>query len=148
MLSISHVATASFIAAKVSNPLLAVPLIFASHYLEDLIPHWDVGTGLSTGKRKRMHAFMFGIIDMVMAFVIVYLFWQVGKPTWQTWIFAGGLIGLIPDLLEAPRNFFKTEPAILQPINQFHNAFHHSIPNKVVGLLPQVVLLVVIFLLK
>jgi hypothetical protein len=148
MLSISHVTTAAFIASKVSNPILAVPLIFASHYLEDWIPHWDVGTGLSNGKRKKRDAIILEIGELMLSAIIVYVFWPGAHGQDVTWIYIGGLIGLVPDFLEAPRNFLKYEPSWLKPINEFHGQFHHSIPNMFWGLLPQVILLVVIFLLK
>ena len=148
MLSISHVTTGAYIAAKVSNPIIAIPLILASHYLEDWIPHWDVGTGLSKGTRRRQDAFVWGLVDLAIAFGIVFLFWQIWSKQLEWWIFAGGLVGIIPDLLEAPRNFLRYEPEWLKPLNAFHGKFHHSIPDKVIGIIPQVVLLVVIFLLK
>lgn len=148
MLSISHVATGAFIASKVSNPVIAIPLILASHFLEDWVPHWDVGTGLSNGSRKKHHAFVMEVAELAISFVIVYLFWQVREPVLQWWIFAGGFIGLIPDFLEFPRNFFKWEPFFLKPLNAFHGLFHHSTPNMLIGLTPQVILLVAIFLLK
>jgi hypothetical protein len=149
MLSISHVATGAFIASKVSNPVIAVPLILASHFIEDWIPHWDVGTGLSTGKRKKHHAFVMEIIELVLSFVIVYFFWHAGNPDgFPLWIYLGGFIGLIPDFLEFPRNFFHFEPFFLRPLNAFHGLFHNSTPNMLIGLTPQVIVLIAIFLLK
>lgn len=148
MLSISHVATGAFIASKVTNPILAIPLILASHYIEDWIPHWDVGTGLSTGKRKRKDAIRMELVELAISFGIVYLFWHAGSAQFPWFIYLGGFVGLIPDFLEAPRNFWKWEPAWLKPLNNFHGMFHHSTPNKVIGLLPQVVLLICIYLLK
>lgn len=148
MLSISHVATGAFIASKVTNPILAIPLILASHYIEDWIPHWDVGTGLSTGKRKRKDAIRMELVELAISFGIVYLFWHAGSDQFPWFIYLGGFVGLIPDFLEAPRNFWKWEPAWLKPLNNFHGMFHHSTPNKVIGLLPQVVLLICIYLLK
>lgn len=148
MLSISHVATGAFIASKVSNPFIAVPLILASHFLEDWIPHWDVGTGLSKGTRKKKDAIRMEIVELLIAFGIVYLFWHVGSETPPWWIYVGGFVGLIPDFLEAPRNFLKYEPGWLQPLNEFHGYFHHSTPDMLIGLSTQVVVLVAIFLLK
>lgn len=148
MLSIAHVATGSFIATKVGHPLIAIPLIFASHYLEDWIPHWDVGTGLSTGKRKKEDAIKMEFVDLALSGLIVVLFWQVGGSSIPWAAYWGGAVALLPDFMEAPRNFWKWEPKWLKPINTFHGFFHHSIPNKVLGLIPQVIVLIVIYLLK
>ena len=148
MLSISHVATGAFVAAKVSNPFIAIPLILGFHYLEDWIPHWDVGTGLSTGKRKKRSALIMEVIELCIAFGIVFLYWGNRSTGIDWWIVFGGVMGIVPDLLEAPRNFLKYEPFWLKPINEFHAQFHHSTPDMLIGLTPQVILLLIIFLLK
>ncbi len=148
MLSIAHVVTGSFIATQVGNPLIAIPLIFASHYLEDWIPHWDVGTGLSTGKRKREDAIRYEFLDLGISALLVYLYWHAGSTSIPWAAYWGGFIALIPDFMEAPRNFWKWEPAWLKPFNTFHGYFHHSTPNKLIGLTPQIIVLIVIFLLR
>lgn len=115
MLSISHAATGAFIAAKISNPVLAIPLILASHYLEDWILHWDVGTGLSNGTRHRKDAFLLEIVDLLCAGLLVLLLFppqhiptNIGEifsvqnqSTFYIWF--GAFLGLLPDFLEAPR---------------------------------------------
>ncbi len=148
MLSISHSLTGAFLASVMPQPVLFVPAIFASHYLEDWIPHWDVGTGLSNGKRKRSHAIIMELAELVITAALLYLFFQLGRSdiNWLAWI--GGGIALIPDFIEAPRNFLKKEPWFLKPLNDLHQAFHHSTPNVLVGLTPQIILWLVIWLLR
>jgi hypothetical protein len=53
MLSIAHGSTGALIASKIPNPFISFPIILASHFLEDRIPHWDVGQGLTEGKKKK-----------------------------------------------------------------------------------------------
>lgn len=155
MLSISHAATGAFIAVKVGNPFLAIPLILISHYIEDAISHWDVGTGLGKGLKSPKSAFLHEIFDLTLAGILVLLLFPLPfdirysifdillyPPVW------GAFIGLLPDFLEAPRNFFKYEPWWLKPINKFHGSFHHSIPRPLDGLAPQILLLVILFILK
>lgn len=166
MLSISHAATGAFIATH-THPLLAAPLIIGSHYLEDWIPHWDVGTGLSSGKRARHTALFLEVFDLIAAAGIVFFLWQwdpsqslpaqfaqllnVTAPDWHTHVawsaWFGAFMGLVPDFLEFPRNFLKWEPAFFRPLNDIHHAFHESTHHIVVGLVPQVVLVAVIWLL-
>lgn len=156
MLSISHAVTGAFIAVKASNPILAIPLILLSHYLQDAIAHWDVGTGLSKGLKSRQSALTHEIFDLVLAAILIFLYYPSAFPTIQDsqltilnyapiW---GGFVGLVPDFLEAPRNFLKYEPAWLKPINRFHNSFHHSIPRMLDGLAPQFLLLVLLWIIK
>ena len=148
MLSVSHAATGAFIAAKLPYPALYIPLVLASHYLEDWIPHWDVGTGLTNGTRTRRTAFILELFDFAAAFALVYFLWQNGQSEPNIHAWAGAFVSLVPDYFEAPRNFLKTEPAFFKPINKFHSKFHQSIPNIAVGLAPQILLLGIIWLLR
>ena len=148
MLSISHSLTGAFIATKVPSPLVSIPLIFASHYLQDWIPHWDVGTGLSSGKRKKSSAIILELGELVITVGLVYFFWQHGKSEVQWHVWFGAFVGLIPDFLEAPRNFLKWEPGIIKPLNKLHGMFHHSTHHKLFGLLPQIVVVTAIWFLR
>lgn len=155
MLSISHAATGAFIAVKIGNPYLAIPLILLSHYLEDAVPHWDVGTGMTKGLKSPQAALRHEFFDLALAGILVLVFFPpssyhltsisylLKEP--QVW---GSLLGLLPDFLEAPRNFWKSEPAWLRPLNQFHHGFHHSIPRVLDGLAPQFILLVVLWIFR
>ena len=148
MLSISHSLTGAFIATHLPNPLLYVPLIFASHYLEDWIPHWDVGTGLSSGKRRRETAIVLELGELIITFILIYLFWQYGHAALNLNAWLGAGIALTPDFLEAPRNFLKWEPRIIRPLNELHGMFHHSTPNMLFGLAPQIIVVATIFWLR
>jgi hypothetical protein len=148
MLSISHSVTGAFIASKFPNPLVYVPLTLATHYLEDWIPHWDVGTGLSNGKRKRLTAFLLEWIDLAATVALVYIFWQKGADQIQYHVWAGAFTGLIPDFVEAPRNFLHWEPFFLKPLNKFHASLHHSVENIIFGLTPQIMTIGLIWFLR
>jgi hypothetical protein len=148
MLSIPHTLTGAFIASKMPHPILYIPVILFFHYLQDWIPHWDVGTGLSTGKRKRSTAIILELIELTVSVGLVYWLFQHGQDTFQIHVWFGALIGITPDLMEAPRNFLKWEPGFLKPLNEFHGYFHHSTHNIALGLTPQVILVVVIYLLR
>ncbi|EKD79843.1 MAG: hypothetical protein ACD_40C00283G0001 [uncultured bacterium] len=144
MLSISHAVTGAFIATKVNNPLLSIPLILLTHYLEDAVPHWDVGTGMSKGHKSPLLALRHEFFDLALAAILVILMFS-GKGITPYW---GAFIGLLPDFLEAPRNFLHYEPFWLSPLNRFHARFHHSIPKIWAGLAPQILLLVILWFLK
>ncbi|MEK7458021.1 MAG: hypothetical protein AAB612_00835, partial [Patescibacteria group bacterium] len=79
MLSISHAATGAFLAAKLHNPLLYVPVVLVSHYIEDWVLHWDVGTGLSNGTRKKSTAFILEIFDLALAGFIVFSMYPIHR---------------------------------------------------------------------
>lgn len=148
MLSISHALTGAFIASRVPNPIISTPIILAAHYFEDWILHWDVGTGLTKGTRKKRDAILLEIGDLIITFILLFLFFQMGKQTLDTTIWYGAFIGLLPDFMEAPKNFLKADPWFAKPFNYFHKKFHHSTPNIALGLLPQAIVVGLIFLLK
>lgn len=152
MLSIAHTAAGAFIATKFPEPLVAIPLILASHYILDFIPHWDAGTGLSSGKKTPLQAIKAEIPDLILSFAVILLYFQIGKPLSLTVIglapYWGAFFAILPDFLEAPRNFLRKEPRLLKPLNNFHHSFHNSTPNKVRGLIPQVILLVLIYIFR
>ena len=146
MLSIAHGLTGAFLATQLSHPLLFIPACLAAHYLEDWIPHWDIGTGLSTGKRNKLTAIGLEIVELGITAGLIYWFWG-SKTEVLILAGAGAFCALIPDFLEAPRNFLGWEPGILKPFNDFHHRFHHSTTNVILGLSPQVLIGFVIFLL-
>lgn len=152
MLSVSHAVTGAFIAVAVPSPAVSIPLILTAHYLQDAVPHWDAGTGLSTGKKSPRTALLHEIPDLLLAGIAVLIFFPL--PTYdlsalpelirlpQIW---GAFLALVPDFLEAPRNFLKKEPGFLKPVNRFHKSFHHSIPNIPSGLAPQILTLALLW---
>ncbi len=153
MLSIAHAATGAVLATHLSAPI-AIPLILASHYALDAVAHHDAGTGLSSGKKTRKTALILGIIDLVLAGILVlFMYPNLGFRIWDFGFWAhapvwGAFIGLLPDFLESPRNFLKYEPSWLKPLNRFHASFHHSTPNILAGLAPQVILLTLLWLAR
>lgn len=150
MLSISHAVTGSFLANTLPSPLLSIPSIILSHYALDAVYHYDAGTGLSSGRKTRKTALILGIIDLALAAIFVSFYYPLTFPTsisqlsslFSSPTIYGAFFGLLPDFLEAPRNFLHHEPKWLKPINKFHNFFHHSTPNILVGLAPQIILLI------
>lgn len=146
MLSLAHTATGAFIGSKFTNPLISTPLVLGSHYLEDYIIHWDCGTGLSKGVKKKTDAILQELFELGLSFIFIYIFFQAGHEGVNYGAWFGAFVSLIPDFLEAPRNFLNWEPSFLRPFNEFHGKFHNSTPNMIVGLTPQLVLLFVIAL--
>lgn len=134
--------------ATTLHPILVLPTIFVTHYLEDWIPHWDVGTGLSSGKRKRQTAILLELGELGISAILLYFFFQVGHENivWGAWL--GGFIALIPDFLEAPRNFLHWEPKLIRPLSDLHHTFHHSTPNILIGMAPQLLLWWIIWWLR
>ncbi len=148
MLSIAHGPTGAFIAAKIPNPLISIPLAIAAHYLQDRVPHWDVGQGLSKQTKSKKLAFVQELlIDFPLSILIVYLFFQHGQA-FNPNIWLGWFCGLLPDFIEFPYLFLKWRFFPLVHLDNIHKFFHRSTPNIFVGLPPQIAVLILIYLLK
>lgn len=148
MLSIVHGPTGALIASKIPNPYISVPLILASHFIEDYIPHSDVGMGINSGKKKRSTAFWQELLfDFPLSIAIVYLFFQIGKP-FNLYLWIGWFVGLLPDFLEFPKNFLKLDLPLIDKLNNFHSHFHHSTKNLWIGIPTQILILLAIYFLR
>ena len=154
MLSIAHCATGAVLAVTLKDPVLVIPAVLASHYVLDWIPHWDVGTGLSNGSRKKRDAFVFELGDLALAGLLVIAMYPAipfinAELSYSTILpFFGAFLGLVPDFIEAPRNFFGWNPWFLKPLNRFHHAVHRSTPNMLKGLSPQIALLIFLWIVR
>lgn len=149
MLSIAHAPTGALIATKIPNPLISVPLIVLAHLLEDRVPHWDVGTGMGTGEKKKTAAFYQELLfDFPGSILLVYFFFQAGRPeiNWLAWL--GWFAGLLPDFLEFPTVFLKYNPPFLAKFSRIHEYFHRSTSDKFRGLLPQLIVILLVYFLK
>ena len=81
MTATAHALIGASIAARVVNPIIGIPLAFFSHFLADLVPHWDVGTNhrQKSNLRSRVEA----VFDVLLGFFIAFLlFSQLVSPTY------------------------------------------------------------------
>ena len=148
MLSIAHGATGALIASKIHNPLISIPLVLISHYIEDRVPHWDIGQGLSARKKTKKSAFLQELfIDFPLSIMFVYFVFQHGQPT-DLRIWLGWFVGLLPDFLEFPHLFLNLKFFPLKELARFHKFAHRSTPNVLWGTLPQILVILLVLLIK
>jgi hypothetical protein len=102
MMAISHGLVGAAIATAVPDPILSGGLILVSHYLLDLIPHWDFGTDWK--KRSVTQTGLMAIGDTIAAYVVTYILFhnQLSMPV----IFLAVSISNLPDWLIAPYFMF------------------------------------------
>lgn len=148
MLSIAHGTTGAFITTKIPYPAVSIPLAIAAHFLEDYIVHWDVGQGLTKKTKSKRAAFIEELVwDLPLSILLVYIFFQHGKPfDYRPWL--GWFLGLLPDFLEFPYLFLNWRFFPMAQLAKIHAAFHRSTPEKLRGLAPQIILILVLFLFR
>ncbi len=154
MTATAHALVSAAIVAAIPNPAIALPLVFASHFIMDAIPHWDFGTNWR--ERSKTMTGTIAILDTVLGFTLAYFIFggKVGLPMLGVSV----ILGNLPDWLEAPYYIFfakqsKKEPAggasfwekLTYRIYKTENIFHTKAQFPF-GLITQV-LTVVFFLI-
>ncbi len=151
MTATSHALVGTVIAAKIGDPLLAIPLALGSHIILDMIPHWDA---LTTRKEKGKTKTVIDVaIDGLFAILLSYLLITFVFPG-TSLIYAIVIISaaLLEDVLAAPYLFLDWK---FFPFYQFYrftkltdNRLNHGIKlNNIWGKLDQVVIVGIVVLL-
>lgn len=152
----THALASGILAEKINHPLIAYPLILATHFFMDSLPHWDFGayTGKDLQKNgqiknltKRFKLGLLGALDLSMVALGSYLFFR-NKLLTNPKISIGILVGLLPDFLEVPPLFLNWRPFPLNKLEEFHSRRIHHSAKFVIGLLPQVIILILVFWLR
>ncbi|HSW37245.1 MAG TPA: hypothetical protein VLG37_02645 [Candidatus Saccharimonadales bacterium] len=103
MTAINHALTGAFIGFAVSNPAVAAPAAFLSHFVCDAIPHYDV-TGSTDAKRIGSRMFLYiQIVGGAVLCVMLVLGLAILQP--RHWLIAAvcAFLAASPDLLYIPR---------------------------------------------
>lgn len=105
MLYSPHFLTGAAVLSVVQNPLIGLPVAFASHILLDLTPHndFDLRPGITLKEFFQMEKKRRNTILIVMgvdyALLIVCFFWLlIAKKSY--WLMLGGGAGVFPDAFE------------------------------------------------
>lgn len=125
MTATGHALLGVVIAAKITNPYLAVPVAIISHVLGDILPHWDTGThsGKKTRKRLFIDAFVDVSLGFVASFALLYFVFPQTDPLYATSMIIASQ-GL--DWVTAPYLFFRIK---IPPFTWFYR-FQKFIENQ------------------
>jgi hypothetical protein len=103
MTATGHALIGAAIATKISNPLLALPLILVSHLLGDKLPHWDAM--VNHNGRGQAEIISQTVIDVLLSFSLVLgIFVWYGKMD-PAYMFIAAFVSQLPDWLEIPHLF-------------------------------------------
>lgn len=138
MLNITHGLVGATIATQPISPFLSLPAAFFSHFLLDVIPHCDSGTGLK--KHSVLISFLAALIDGLIAMLATYLVFQKDRP-FNTLAWLGMFTGMGQDFLDAPTTFFNFPD--LFPSTALHRLFHDGEKNFFWGMLPQAIIILI-----
>lgn len=111
MLESPHVTVGAAIASKIPNPLISVPLAFASHFILDKVPHWNPHLNTETKKfgKPTKNTTMIVAADVLLAIVVGGFFaWHALPNTAHALtILAASFASVLPDVVEGPYFFLN-----------------------------------------
>jgi len=101
MTATAHGLIGALISAKFQNPALALPIAFASHFVCDVIPHWDSGT--HRGKKSRERLFYESVADVTLSVAGAFILYHyiLGQSNYL-YLYVCVLVAQLPDWIMAP----------------------------------------------
>lgn len=147
MLELAHAVTGGVIAYKIGNPLISLPLAFLSHFVIDLLPHWN--PHLSNEKKKLGHVkgttLLIVFLDSFSGLILGLLLASKRLPDTGgvMLVIMGCFLGVLPDLVEAPYYFFGAKSKLLKHLIKFQTNHQNNV-KIIPGLIFQAVYIIVL----
>jgi hypothetical protein len=108
----NHAVTGALVAVAIHNPWIGLPAALASHFVIDVIPHWNY---FEENLLYRRIALMADITFSLMMLIILALTVDASRRL----VIAGGFLGVLPDLMFAPHHI-TGEPTKLHKKTPLH----------------------------
>src|SRR3972149_1591709 len=130
MTATAHALIGASLAAKFSNPLLGIPLAILSHFLVDIIPHWDLGTNHKNKSLARLR--IEAVFDVLLGFGLSFLIFS--RAVDPIYLFVMIVAAQLPDWLEAPAFMFNINvpPFSWMDWLLLENRFKNDLPRGVI----------------
>lgn len=148
MLESMHAITGAVIAYKLGSPLISLPIALLSHFLLDLLPHWNPSLTKEKKQKGRLGTKTKLLIYADCFWGLILGLWVAAKtlPDWPKLlvVLAGCLAAILPDLVEAPYFFFGRQNKFISKLMEFQNR-HQWKASMVPGILFQVIYLGALF---
>src|SRR3990172_2562376 len=140
MLETPHIAVGAAIATKIPNPLIAIPLAFCSHFILEMIPHWNPHLNTEIKKQGKLSdkTLKIIIIDLIFSTVISLGFAYNALPNTNhaVTILLASFASILPDLIEGPYFLFGIRSKITDKWLTIQKAIQND-TNIYFGLLTQ-----------
>lgn len=98
MTATSHALIGASIAYRLPNPWVGLPLALLSHFLADIIPHWDVGNRRRLKSRRRL--FIEAGMDVLLGLVLVWSVFN-HRSVNSLYLIAAIFIAQLPDWIDS-----------------------------------------------
>lgn len=105
MTATSHALIGASLALKITNPILGIPLAIGSHFVADLVPHWDAGTNHRNKTKLRLKTE--AALDVLLGFALVMILFHSLAFDRPVYLFSMIISAQLPDWLAAPDYMFN-----------------------------------------
>lgn len=148
MLETPHAIVGATIVTKIPNPIVSLPLAFASHFVLDMVPHWNphLNTELKKFGDIRKSSSIIVAADVVTSLVLgTYMATHFAmNQTHMYFIFLGAFSGVLPDVIEGPYFFLHMKSEFIKKWLAFQKSIQVD-TDIVPGLLTQLATLIACF---
>jgi len=145
MIELPHAVVGAAIAAKVGNPALSLPLALASHFVLDLVPHWNPHLNREISEHGKITTRTRTIIalDVLVSLGAGFFIASTALPDTARFITIafGAFFGVLPDVAEAPFFFLKSKNKWLERLVKFQSSLQFNVP-LIPGVISQLLVLV------
>jgi hypothetical protein len=126
----NHALTGAVIGLSVDNPLLAGTLAFLSHFVCDMIPHYDMAEpDMAKRLDSRQFTVTYLVIPALLCLVIVAALTTVRPERWLAATVCA-FLATSPDLFWIPRYIHVKRTKIVPPLRHWFFRFHDGPPWK------------------
>ncbi|HEX5797174.1 MAG TPA: hypothetical protein VFX86_02175 [Candidatus Saccharimonadales bacterium] len=140
MTATNHALSGALIGLGITQPAVALPLAFVSHFVLDAIPHFGIRFYQSPKKRRFFHIYL--VIDAFLLAVIMTALYFAGAG-WL--VFVCLFLAGCPDFVQAYKYLFmedfRRKPTHLHWFTRFHKGIQRSETEK--GILVEVPLAII-----
>lgn len=137
MLETPHVALGTAIAVAIPNPLISIPLSFASHFILDMTPHWNPHLNTETKKYGYLTNKTLLIIGLDLACAaLLVTFVSKGNVN----IILASFASILPDVVEGPYFLLGWKSELVKKWIKFQKSIQ-SDANLFWGLLTQILVI-------
>ena len=145
MLETPHVALGAAIAVAIPNPIISIPLAFASHFILDMTPHWNPHLNTETKKYGRLTNKTLLIIGFDLATAVLLTGFlahrAIPDSTLSTNILLSSFASILPDIVEGPYFLFGWKNKFIEIWMKFQKSIQAD-ANIFWGLLTQIITII------
>lgn len=130
MLEMPHVVVGAAVASKVPNPLIALPLAFASHLVLDLVPHWNPHLNTEMKKHGKLSKNTMNLIVLDVASSLIIgssvAYSALPDKAHALTILGACFAAALPDLMESPYYLFGIKNKLIKQWIKFQKVLQND----------------------